>query len=195
MADTLFDGLPILDLLEITPSTSVVAEIIQRDQSSISRIHRQVSLRLGLDFRKHTDGRYRANANQVLLEGLRWSSQRIRLQTTPAEPRWLICSHTAQVSGALKPTLVQHCGDPLQVERLLRERLLDLAVITRPGTPIGAAAADLLELPLLHHSDSQDLILLRRDTSDHPAVQSLIAALKQQVSQHLRQHPEQEWLG
>ena len=77
----------------------------------------------------------------------------------------------------------------------LRERLLDLAVITRPGTPIGAAAADLLELPLLHHSDSQDLILLRRDTSDHPAVQSLIAALKQQVSQHLRQHPEQEWLG
>ena len=69
MADILLDGLPVLDLLEITPSTSTVAQITQRDQSSISRIYRQVSRRLGLEFRKHTDGRYRAGSNQALLEG------------------------------------------------------------------------------------------------------------------------------
>ena len=195
LADILFDGLPVLDLLEITPSTSVVAQITQRDQSSISRIYRQVSRRLGLDFRKQNDGRYRASANQVLLEGLRRSSQWMRLQAAPAAPRWLACGHAAEVSGAQQPTLVQHCGDPMQVERLLQERVLDLAVITRPSHAAPAAAADLLELPVLRHPGGIDLILLRRDLSDHQALQALIAAVQQQVRQHLRQHPEQEWLG
>ena len=195
LADILFDGLPVLDLLEITPSTSVVAQITQRDQSSISRIYRQVSRRLGLDFRKQNDGRYRASANQVLLEGLRRSSQWMRLQAAPAAPRWLACGHAAEVSGAQQPTLVQHCGDPMQVERLLQERVLDLAVITRPSHAAPAAAADLLELPVLRHPGGIDLILMRRDLSDHQALQALIAAVQQQVRQHLRQHPEQEWLG
>ena len=195
LADILFDGLPVLDLLEITPSTSVVAQITQRDQSSISRIYRQVSRRLGLDFRKQNDGRYRASANQVLLEGLRRSSQWMRLQAATAAPRWLACGHAAEVSGAQQPTLVQHCGDPMQVERLLQERVLDLAVITRPSHAAPAAAADLLELPVLRHPGGIDLILMRRDLSDHQALQALIAAVQQQVRQHLRQHPEQEWLG
>lgn len=195
LADILFDGLPVLDLLEITPSTSVVAQITQRDQSSISRIYRQVSRRLGLEFRKQNDGRYRASANQVLLEGLRRSSQWMRLQAAPAAPRWLACGHAAEVSGAQQPTLVQHCGDPMQVERLLQERVLDLAVITRPSHAAPAAAADLLELPVLRHPGGIDLILMRRDLSDHQALQALIAAVQQQVRQHLRQHPEQEWLG
>jgi hypothetical protein len=195
LADILFDGLPVLDLLEITPSTSVVAQITQRDQSSISRIYRQVSRRLGLEFRKQNDGRYRASANQVLLEGLRRSSQWMRLQAAPAAPRWLACGHAAEVSGAQQPTLVQHCGDPMQVERLLQERVLDLAVITRPSHAAPAAAADLLELPVLRHSGGVDLILIRRDLSDHQALQALIAAVQRQVRQHLRQHPEQEWLG
>ncbi|MBM5784174.1 MAG: hypothetical protein FJ076_04865 [Cyanobacteria bacterium K_DeepCast_35m_m1_288] len=195
LADILFDGLPVLDLLEITPSTSVVAQITQRDQSSISRIYRQVSRRLGLDFRKQNDGRYRASANQVLLEGLRRSSQWMRLQAAPAAPRWLACGHAAEVTGAQQPTLMQHCGDPMQVERLLQERVLDLAVITRPSHAAPAAAADLLELPVLRHPGGIDLILMRRDLSDHQALQALIAAVQQQVRQHLRQHPEQEWLG
>ena len=195
LADILFDGLPVLDLLEITPSTSVVAQITQRDQSSISRIYRQVSRRLGLEFRKQNDGRHRASANQVLLEGLRRSSQWMRLQAAPAAPRWLACGHAAEVSGAQQPTLVQHCGDPMQVERLLQERVLDLAVITRPSHAAPAAAADLLELPVLRHPGGIDLILMRRDLSDHQALQALIAAVQQQVRQHLRQHPEQEWLG
>ena len=195
LADILFDGLPVLDLLEITPSTSVVAQITQRDQSSISRIYRQVSRRLGLDFRKQNDGRYRASANQVLLEGLRRSSQWMRLQAAPAAPRWLACGHAAEVTGAQQPTLMQHCGDPMQVERLLQERVLDLAVITRPNHAAPAAAADLLEIPVLRHPGGIDLILMRRDLSDHQALQALIAAVQQQVRQHLRQHPEQEWLG
>jgi hypothetical protein len=195
LADILFDGLPVLDLLEITPSTSVVAQITQRDQSSISRIYRQVSRRLGLEFRKQNDGRYRASANQVLLEGLRRSSQWMRLQAAPAATRWLACGHAAEVSSAQQPTLVQHCGELLQVERLLQERVLDLAVITRPCHAAPTTAADLLELPVLRHPSGIDLILMRRDLSDHQALQALIAAVQQQVRQHLRQHPEQEWLG
>jgi hypothetical protein len=119
----------------------------------------------------------------------------MRLQAAPAAPRWLACGHAAEVSGAQQPTLVQHCGDPMQVERLLQERVLDLAVITRPSHAAPAAAADLLELPVLRHSGGVDLILIRRDLSDHQALQALIAAVQQQVRQHLRQHPEQEWLG
>jgi hypothetical protein len=195
LADILFDGLPVLDLLEITPSTSVVAQITQRDQSSISRIYRQVSRRLGLEFRKHNDGQYRASANQVLLEGLRRSSQWMRLQAAPAAPRWLACGHAAEVSGAQQPTLVQPYSDPMQMVRLLQERVLDLAVITRPSHAAPAAAAELLEFPLLRHPGGIDLILVRRDLSDHQALQALIAAVQQQARQHLRQHPEQEWLG
>jgi hypothetical protein len=195
MADILFDGLPVLDLLEITPSTSVVAQITQRDQSSISRIYRQVSRRLGLEFRKHTDGRYRASSNVVLLEGLRRSSQWLRLQSTPAEPRWLACGHAGQVSAALQPTLMEHCGHLPQVHQLLLERVLDLAVITGAEAVTQPNNSELLDLPLLRHPEGVDRIVLRADLRDQPALQALITALQNQVQQHLRQHPEQEWLG
>jgi hypothetical protein len=195
MADILFDGLPVLDLLEITPSTSVVAQITQRDQSSISRIYRQVSRRLGLEFRKHTDGRYRASSNVVLLEGLRRSSQWLRLQSTPAEPRWLACGHAGQVSAALQPTLMEHCGHLPQVHQLLLERVLDLAVTTGPEAVTQPNDSKLLEMPLLRHPKGVDRIVLRADLRDQPGLQALITALQNQVQQHLRQHPEQEWLG
>jgi hypothetical protein len=195
MADILFDGLPVLDLLEITPSTSVVAQITQRDQSSISRIYRQVSRRLGLEFRKHTDGRYRASTNVVLLEGLRRSSQWLRLQSTPAEPRWLACGHAGQVSAALQPTLMEHCGHLPQVHQLLLERVLDLAVTTGPEAVTQPNDSKLLEMPLLRHPKGVDRIVLRADLRDQPGLQALITALQNQVQQHLRQHPEQEWLG
>ncbi len=195
MADILFDGLPVLDLLEIAPSTSVVAQITQRDQSSISRIYRQVSRRLGLEFRKHTDGRYRASANQVLLEGLRRSSQWLRLQASPAEPRWLACGHAGQVHAALQPTLVQHCSHPQQIEALLLERVLDLAVLTLPEAVAPRSDGELVEIPLLRHAGGVDRIAVRRDLLDQPALQALIEALQRQAQQHLRQHPEQEWLG
>jgi hypothetical protein len=195
MADILFDGLPVLDLLEITPSTSVVAQLTQRDQSSISRIYRQVSRRLGLEFRKHTDGRYRASANQVLLEGLRRSSQWLRLQASPAEPRWLACGHAGQVHAALQPTLVQHCSHPHQVEALLLERVLDLAVLTLPEAVGPHSSEELVEIPLVRHAGGVDRIMMRGDLRDQPALQALIAAVERQAQEHLRQHPEQDWLG
>ena len=65
MRDVLLDGLPVLDLLEITASTSVVAALTNCDQSSVSRLHRRVSDQLGLDFHK-TNGQYRAHANHAV---------------------------------------------------------------------------------------------------------------------------------
>ena len=199
MADILLDGLPVLDLLEITPSTSVVARITQRDQSSISRIYRQVSRRLGLEFRKHTDGRYRAGCNQLLLEGLRLSSQWLRLQSDPAEPRWMACGHAALVCAAQQPNhppaLIQHGEEVERIEPLLLERVLDLAVRTRPEAAQSTSHPDLMELPLLRHAGGVDGLVLRRDLQEQPALQELVAAISSGYRQQLRQHPDQEWLG
>ena len=195
MADILFDGLPVLDLLEITPSTSTVAQITQRDQSSISRIYRQVSRRLGLEFRKHTDGRYRAGSNQALLEGLRLSSQWLRLQGDPAEPRWLACGHAGQVLAQHQPTLVQRFGDPAWLDRLVGERVLDLVVFTRAALPAKSNEALWIELPLLRHPEGVDLIAVRTDLVEQPVLQELIATIRRQYRQHLQQNPNLEWLG
>jgi hypothetical protein len=191
MADILFDGLPVLDLLEINPSTSAVARLTQRDQSSISRIYRQVSRRLGLEFRKQTDGRYRASCNQVLLEGLRRSSQWIRLQANPAEPRWLACGQL-QLSQA---SLIQPCDDPQRLLALIQERVVDLAVLSLAEPATITPDAALLMRPLLRHPDGVDQIVLRRDLEQQPAISVLIATIRQTYRQHLRQHPDLEWLG
>jgi hypothetical protein len=47
----------------------------------------------------------------------------------------------------------------------------------------------------LRHPKGVDRIVLRADLRDQPGLQALITALQNQVQQHLRQHPEQEWLG
>ena len=196
MADILLDGLPVLDLLEITPSTSTVAQITQRDQSSISRIYRQVSRRLGLEFRKHTDGRYRAGSNQALLEGLRLSSQWLRLQSDPAEPRWLACGHAGQMMATHQPTVVQCCGDPQRLESLIRERVLDLVVLTKAEpSPANSATAWMEELPLLRHPGGVDVIALRTDLQEQPVLQELITTIRRHYRQHLQQHQNLEWLG
>ena len=141
MADILLDGLPVLDLLEIAPSTSVVAQIIQRDQSSISRIYRQVSGRLGLEFRKHANGLYGAGSNQGLLQGLRLSSQWLRLQSAPPEPRWLACGSLSLDGNGEHPCLpaglLQRCpqlrgilhngGESFRHAKALKKALQDAA--------------------------------------------------------------------
>lgn len=204
MADILFDGLPVLDLLEITPSTSAVAQLTQRDQSSISRIYRQVSQRLGLEFCKQSNGVYRAGANQRLLEGLRLSSQWLRLHHDPGEPRWLACGKAAErlTDQPKQPTLpaamVQRFSQPQRLEQLLLERVLDLAVITRASAEAAEAAPAheaLLELPLLRSRHGVELILLRRDLEEQPAITALISSLGQAYRHHHEQHPELEWLG
>jgi hypothetical protein len=195
VADILFDGLPVLDLLEITPSTSTVAQITQRDQSSISRIYRQVSRRLGLNFRKHADGRYRAGSNQELLKGLRLSSQWLRLQGNPAEPRWLACGHAGPLMATHQPTLVQRCGDPQRLEWLIGARVLDLVVLTRAAQPAATNRPAWMEMPLLSHPDGVDLIVVRTDLVEQPVLQELIATIRRHYRQHLQQHQILEWLG
>lgn len=186
MADILLDGLPVLDLLEITPSTSAVARITRRDQSSISRIYRQVSRRLGLGFRKDDNGSYSAASNQSLLEGLRLSSQWLRLQGEQPEPRWLnggLLSSLPEVPfPALPPQLVGRCDN---IQQLLRDRVLDLAVIQRTAeTESTAPHATLQELPLLRHRKGEDLLMLRIDLADHAVIQQLVATIRSAYRQH-----------
>jgi hypothetical protein len=90
---------------------------------------------------------------------------------------------------------MEHCGHLPQVHQLLLERVLDLAVITGPEAVTQPNNSELLELPLLRHPEGVDRVVLRADLRDQPALQALITALQNQVQQHLRQHPEQEWLG
>ena len=198
MADILLDGLPVLDLLEIAPSTSVVAQIIQRDQSSISRIYRQVSGRLGLEFRKHANGLYGAGSNQGLLKGLRLSSQWLRLQSAPPEPRWLTCGSLSLDGNGEHPSLpsglLQHCRDRQRVNLLLQERVLDLAVISQPDTPTQLPET-LVERPLLRSPNGADVIVLRLDLEQQPAIAGLITTLRETYRQHALNNPRLDWLG
>jgi hypothetical protein len=105
MRDTLFDGIPILDLLEITASTTAVEALTRCDQSCVSRLYRHVSDHLGLRFRK-TNGDYRAHANQPILRSLRQTANCCAGPTaavicsgwdTPAAPcRWSAWTQTAR---------------------------------------------------------------------------------------------------
>ena len=198
MADILLEGLPVLDLLEIAPSTSAVAQIIQRDQSSISRIYRQVSGRLGLEFRKHANGLYGAGSNQSLLKGLRLSSQWLRLQSAPPEPRWLasgsLCLDGTSAHPALPAGLLQRCCDLQRVNQLLQERVLDLAVISQPDRPTPRPEA-LVARPLLRSPNGVDVIVLRLDLEQQPAMAALITTLRQAYRQHAVHNPQLDWLG
>jgi hypothetical protein len=198
MADILLDGLPVLDLLEIAPSTSAVAQIIQRDQSSISRIYRQVSGRLGLEFRKHANGLYGAGSNQSLLKGLRLSSQWLRLQSAPPEPRWL-ASGSVGLDGngahpALPAGLLQRCRDHQRVYQLLQDRVLDLAVISQANTPTPLPEA-LVERPLLRSPSGVDILVLRMDLEQQPAMAALITTLHEAYRQHALHNPQPDELG
>jgi hypothetical protein len=202
--DLLLDALPVIDLLEITGSTSAVAQLTQRDQSSVSRIYRRASDRLGLAFAKTQGGHYQAHANQELLQDLRRSSQRLRLQE-PAALRWLgSCRAPAVVllpSGApcpQAPALLRRWDDDQRACTLLEQRLLDLAVLpgrklvaaeslcdARPA-PIPLACGCLLAMPLVRHpNDSShgqgdvNVIVHRTDLSAEPALMVLVEALQQ----------------
>ena len=156
-----------IDLLEITPNTTEVAQLIQRDQSSVSRIYRQVSERLGLDFTKQSDGRYRALANQQLLADLRRSSQGLRLQQGPRSLRWVGTNWNQAIqsgdAGDLPAALERRWFEDQRSRELLEQRVLDLAVMQAIDllpqaclkAPEGAAPAlqlgPLLVLPLVRY--------------------------------------------
>ena len=168
MPDILLDGIPVIDLLEITPSTQEVALQIKRDQSSVSRIYRQVSTRLGLNFAKQSDGQYRALANHALLQDLRRSSQQLRIHQAPEELRWVGSPWNGAIqtrtSDRHPPALERPWFGEQRTLVLLEQHVLDLAVVSvldlLPTGPLNTATlrqrqplalGNLVALPLVHY--------------------------------------------
>ena len=198
MRDILLDGLPVLDLLEITASTSVVAALTNCDQSSVSRLHRRVSDQLGLDFRK-TNGHYRAHANHAVLGSLRQASQLLRLGRGQLQLQWQGTPRDVQA--------LQSIGD--RALELVRERVLDLAVINGLDTlPPGwedsrkpFAFFDLVAIGLVRYpiqpscsGTNLDAVVLRREHLERPAVQALISQIRATYLREFAQLPELAWL-
>lgn len=212
MPDILLDGLPVIDLLEITPSTSEVAQHTRRDQSSVSRIYRQVSDRLGLAFSKQRDGHYRAHANQELLDGLRRSSQWLRVHQRPNELRWV--GHPGNrplQAGAppeLPPAIERSWCDGQRTQWLLQQRILDLAVVPQPLLP---PAGNIAVLPLLRFptqlpssaaqlgwqpdGGTVEVVLAQADLLEHATVVELIEAIRRVYQHHADALGALEWLG
>jgi hypothetical protein len=198
MRDILLDGLPVLDLLEITASTSVVAALTNCDQSSVSRLHRRVSDQLGLDFRK-TNGHYRAHANHAVLGSLRQASQLLRLGRGQLQLQWQGTPRDVQS--------LQSIGD--RALEMVRERVLDLAVINGLDTlPPGwedsrkpFAFFDLVAIGLVRYpiqpscsGTNLDAVVLRREHLEQPAVQALISQIRAIYLREFAQLPELAWL-
>ena len=198
MRDVLLDGLPVLDLLEITASTSVVAALTNCDQSSVSRLHRRVSDQLGLDFRK-TNGHYRAHANHAVLASLRQASQLLRLGRGQLQLQWQGTPRDVQA--------LQSIGD--RALELVRERVLDLAVINGLDTlPPGwedsrkpFAFFDLVAIGLVRYpiqpscsGTNLDAVVLRREHLEQPAVQALISQIRAVYLREYAQLPDLAWL-
>ena len=198
MRDILLDGLPVLDLLEITASTSVVASLTNCDQSSVSRLHRRVSDQLGLDFRK-TNGHYRAHANHAVLGSLRQASQLLRLGRGQLQLQWQGTPRDVQA--------LQSIGD--RALELVRERVLDLAVVNGLDTlPPGwedsrkpFAFFELVTIGLVRYpiqpscsGTNLDAVVLRREHLERPAVQALISQIRAVYLREYAQLPEMAWL-
>jgi hypothetical protein len=129
MRDVLLDGLPVLDLLEIAPSTSQVAAWLNCDQSSVSRLYRHTSDTLGLQFHK-CNGTYQAQRNRDVLQSLRQASQLLRLQG--GELRWVGNAWNSEALGAAiapAPLPRRWLGEQRTLE-LLHHHVIDLAVIS-----------------------------------------------------------------
>lgn len=198
MRDILIDGLPILDLLEVTMSTSNVASLANCDQSSVSRIYRHVSSSLELGFRK-SNGTYRAHTNQELLASLRSASQLLRLQRGADHIQWVGSSWNGAALAELPdltPLPRPWQGDERTLA-LLESRVLDLAVVDLAAVPSreALAAVPLAEYPAelrpVLAGDPQttasstciDGVLVRREHLERPALQSLITQLQQAYRQ------------
>lgn len=129
MRDLLLEGLPVVDLLAVLPSTSQVARILNCDQSSVSRTYRYVSDELALDLIKGEDGWYAAKNNQQLLHKLRIASQQMRL--VGLLPMRVVTSYWnhAFLAKLKDVAVIPQCW--LGVQRsldLLRNRVIDVAV-------------------------------------------------------------------
>lgn len=174
MADLLLEGIPVLDLLEITSSTTAVAQRIQRDQSSVSRIYRHVSQVLNLDFQKRSNGLYQAQSNQPLLASLRLASQQMRLALMPSQLRWLHSLDEPLLLGdlglRLPPALpLTGSRQPERLAALLEGRLLDLVLLSEP--PLLPASSALISRPV---AGERIYALLRQDLIQTPSIQQVL---------------------
>lgn len=201
MRDILTDGLPILDLLEITPSTTSVAALTNCDQSSVSRIYRHVSQSLRLRFRK-CNGTYRAHRNQELLASLRQASQLLRIQRGPEHLQWVAAPWNGPAVAQMHEAnpLPRHWEGEQRTLELLESRVLDLAVVEIQAVPVADAWST---VPLAHYptclrqamadpssamaqevaTDTPqpactDVALVSRELLEHPAIQALIDQLR-----------------
>lgn len=129
MRDLLTEGIPVLDLLEILNSTGKVGDILCLDQSSVSRIYRQVNDALCLNICKH-EGIYKPSNNLELLTNLRNSCQALRLcaEVYPirvfTKPLSLIAS--PEINNTI--FLPDHSFGLNKGLKLLKEKMIDIFV-------------------------------------------------------------------
>lgn len=129
MRDLLTEGIPVLDLLEILNSTGKVGEILCLDQSSVSRIYRQVNDALYLNICKH-EGIYKPSNNLELLTNLRNSCQALRLCAEVYPIRVFTKPLSLIASPATNNTifLPDHSFGLNKGLKLLKEKVIDIFV-------------------------------------------------------------------
>ena len=89
---------------------------------------------------------------------------------------------------------VRRCRDHQRVNLLLQERVLDLAVISQSDKPTQLPET-LVERPLLRSPNGAEVIVLRLDLEQQPAIAALITTLRDTYRQHALHNPQLEWLG
>ncbi len=129
MRDLLTEGIPVIDLLGILNSTGKVGEILCLDQSSVSRIYRQVDEMLNLKMVKD-EGVYKPTHNLELLNNLRDSCQALRLSAKNYPIRVFVkplsLSLSKQDSNAI--TLFDSSFGLNMGLKLLNEKAIDLFI-------------------------------------------------------------------
>jgi hypothetical protein len=184
MSDIFLDGLPVLDGLEITGSTSVTARWLRCDQSSVSRTYRRVSALLDLEFGKH-NGRYQAGRNRELLRCLRQAAQLRRLEQGSRQLHWISQPDLHLPSRLLEPLGPLPCSWPQGQDclALLQQRVLDLLVLSGgPAQTLNRVAAR-RGFACASWSLAPDLTLLTAfELRDHPTVTGLVRKLGSSAS-------------
>ena len=129
MRDLLTEGIPVLDFLEILPSTGKVGEYLSLDQSSVSRIYRQVSEMLGLEIVKN-NGRYSSTKNLEILNSLRGASQALRLYKKDFPIRVLLKPLSLSAPQEMGKTihLIDYSFGLNWGMQLLKEKIIDIYI-------------------------------------------------------------------
>lgn len=127
--DLLTEGIPVVDLLEILHSTGKVGEVLSLDQSSVSRIYRQVNDALDLNIIKY-DGMYKPTQNLELLNKLRDSCQALRLCNKDSPVRVFVKPLSLSISDGSFDliSLTDHSFGLNRGLKLLNEKAIDIFI-------------------------------------------------------------------